>query len=99
MLVRIDKRIYSDNCISKAVYSLSDIYVILRSFISDKEEMIDIIPKQSTPEETVMADFLCRLNDYKLRSIIEEETHEIKTILYAKAFSDCNDIEATDMDE
>lgn len=99
MLVRIDKRIYSDNCITKAVYSLSNIYVFSRSFISDKEEVLDIVPKKSTPDETVMTDFLCRLNDYKLRSIIEEETHEIKTILYAKAFSDCNDIEATDMDE
>ena len=99
MIIRIDKRIYSDNCIAKAVYSLSEIYVTQRTFLTDEEEIIDIVPKQSTPEETVKAFFLSRLNDFKLRSIIEEETHEIRTILYAKAFSDCNDIEATDMDE
>jgi len=99
MIIRIDKRIYSDNCIAKAVYSLSDIYVIQRTFLSDKEEIIDIVPKQSTTDESIKDKFLCRLNDYKLRSIVEEETHEIRTILYAKAFSDCNDIEATDMDE
>lgn len=99
MLIRIDKRIYSDNCIAKAVYSLSDIYVAQRAFISDEEEIVDIVPKQSTPDETIKADLLCRLNDYKLRSIIEKETHEIRTILYAKAFTDCNDIEATDLDE
>lgn len=99
MLIRIDKRIYSDNCIAKAVYSLSDIYVAQRTFISDEEETIDIISKRPTPDETVKADLLCRLNDYKLRSIIEEETHEIRTILYAKAFTECNDIEATDLDE
>ena len=33
------------------------------------------------------------LNDYKLRQIIEEETHDIRIILYAKAFSDFDELE------
>ena len=33
------------------------------------------------------------LNDYKLRQIIEEETHDIRVILYAKAFSDFDELE------
>ena len=99
MLIRIDKRIYTDNCIAKTVYSLSDTYVIQRTFLSDNEEMIDIISKQSKPDDVIKAELLCRLNDYLLRSIIEDETHEIRTILYAKAFSDFNDIDEKDLDE
>lgn len=34
-----------------------------------------------------------QLNDYKLREIVEKETHDIRTILYAKAFADCEDLE------
>jgi His-Xaa-Ser system protein HxsD len=33
------------------------------------------------------------LNDYKLRDIIESETHDIKTILYAKAFVDDEELD------
>ena len=36
------------------------------------------------------------LNDYKLRQIIEDETHDIRTILYAKAFADFDDIDSND---
>lgn len=31
------------------------------------------------------------LNDYKLRQIIENETHDIRTILYIKAFGDIDE--------
>ena len=34
------------------------------------------------------------LNDYKLRQVIEDETHDIRTILYAKAFADFDDIDS-----
>ncbi len=37
------------------------------------------------------------LNDYKLRQIIEEETHDIRTILYAKAFADFDDIDENEI--
>lgn len=36
------------------------------------------------------------LNDYKLRQVIEDETHDIRTILYAKAFADFDDIDSDD---
>lgn len=34
------------------------------------------------------------LSDYKLRQVIEDETHDIRTILYAKAFADFDDIDS-----
>ena len=43
--------------------------------------------------------FFEKLNDFKLRGIIDEETKEIRTILYAKAFGDFDDITEDDIIE
>ena len=98
MIINIDKRIYPDDCISKAVYSMADKYVIERSYLSETEESITIIPKSNTANEVVKGDLFNHLNDYKLRSIIEKETHDIRTILYAKAFADCDNVSEEDLD-
>lgn len=98
MTLRIDRRIYSDECISKAIYALAAKYSFRRSFVSEVEEDLIVIPKDDTEEDTVEADVFDSLNDYKLRCIIEKETHDIRIILYAKAFSDCEDIDETDLD-
>ena len=47
-------------------------------------------------EDTILAQFFNVLNDYKLRQVIEDETHDIRTILYAKAFADFDDIDSDD---
>ena len=53
--------------------------------------------KYTQPLKGIMQDddvermFLQRLNDYKLRQIVLEETKDIRTILYAKAFADYED--------
>ena len=88
----VDKRIYNDACISKAVYFLSNEISIVRSFISDNEELLDIKcgkELKSHYEERLIN----VLNDYKFRGIIESETHDIKTILYAKAFIDDEELD------
>ena len=93
----VDKRIYNDACISKAVYHLSNEMVITRSSISDSEELLAIrCDKES--EAKAEERLINVLNDYKLRTIIENETHDIKTILYAKAFIDDEDIDLPETD-
>lgn len=93
MQLLIDHRIYSDPCISKAIYSLSDLYSFNRKVIDDYLEQLTIIPANGHQEEADMQRvFLTRLNDYKLRQIIEDETHDIRTILYVKAFADFEEI-------
>ncbi len=89
MTVRIDRKIYSDSCISKTVYALADKYAILRS-VDGQDEVLDVRPVEveTRPEELVRKDIVNTLNDFKLRCIIEEETKDIKTIIYAKAFAD-----------
>lgn len=98
MTLRIDRRIYSDECISKAIYNLAGRYSFKRSLVSEVGENLIVTPKADTEEDTIKMDVFDSLNDYKLRCIIEKETHDIRTILYAKAFSDCEDIDDADLD-
>ena len=87
MKIKIDRRLYSDECISKAVYWFTDRYTISRSLKTNDIELIRFSPIANNIEEPDLEHtFLTRLNDFKLRQIVEKETHEIRTILYAKAF-------------
>ena len=94
MIIRIDKRIYSDSCISKCVYALADKYNIQRR-VQDEHELLEIQPLSNDgfQEESAKAEIVNTLNDFKLRCIIEEETKDIRTIIYAKAFADYTDPE------
>lgn len=98
MTINIDRRIYSDECISKSVYSLADRYAIKRVLLNNIEEELSVIPKNEVDNSIIRTDIINSLNDYKLRCVIEKETHDIRTILYAKAFTDCNDLAEDDMD-
>ncbi len=97
MTLKIDRRIYTDSCISKTVYDFLNHYVVERTLDGDFE-IISISPKEVCELKNIESDFLQKLNDYKLRQIIEEETKDIRTILYAKAFADCDDITEDDID-
>lgn len=85
MMVKVDRQIYDDVCISKAIYSLSDLYTFSRT-LSDGIEFIDVTSKSGDAvNESIVFD---ALNDFKLRGLINEETKNIRTILYAKAFGE-----------
>jgi His-Xaa-Ser system protein HxsD len=63
--------------------------------LHDGKEHITIEPIKtdiSINENDIQNLFLQRLNDYKLREIIREETKDINTILYLKAFADCDQL-------
>lgn len=90
MEIVIDRNIYTDSCISKTIYSFLKEYCFERS-LSENEETILVSSSKEIPS-SFREIFLSRLNDYKLRCIIEEETKDIRTILYAKAFADCEDL-------
>lgn len=94
MTLQLDRKIYSDSCISKVVYWLSDQYAINRH-IEDNVEKITI--EGLDDEACFKKIFFEKLNDYKLREIIESETKNIRTILYAKAFGDFDDITEEDI--
>lgn len=95
MIFRIDRRIYSDSCISKVVYWFSGQYAIDRH-IDCEEEIITI---EGGNDKKLKEEFFEKLNDYKLREVIEKETKDIRTILYAKAFGDFDDITEEEITE
>lgn len=88
MEITIDRSIYSDACISKAVYSLANYYTIRRT-LDGSTETLHITKLHTEDAATDIEKHIMNiLNDYKLRQIIEDETHDIRTILYIKAFGD-----------
>ena len=99
MRIQIDRNIYSDSCIDKAIYNLSDRFTISRKLVSSSIEELtvtikdDIINDEKT--EKVVID---TLNDFKLRDTIEKETHDIRVILYAKAFGDFDNVSDSDLE-
>ena len=102
MKIIVDKKVYSDYCISNAIYWLCSKYTCKRSQISDLEEQIDITPKNSDiiiSEDEVEEKFWSSMNDYKLREQVRNETKDIRTILYIKAFSDCDDVNDEELRE
>lgn len=96
MTLRIDRKIYPDSCISKVVYWLSDQYTIERRLEGDEELLsIDGEIDQDLLRKTILE----KLNDYKLRGIIDAETKDIRTILYAKAFGEFDDLTEEELTE
>jgi His-Xaa-Ser system protein HxsD len=94
--IRIDRQIYDDAAVSKAIYWHTADFVITRK-VNVNAEMITFQPKKNelseVEKETVLQKFNQDLNDYKLRQIIEQETTDIRTILYVKAFANNDNFE------
>ena len=89
MTLDIDRNIFSDSCISTVVYWFSGQYTIHRSLQGSIESLtIDKVPD----DKQFRLEFLQKLNDYKLREQIGKETKDIKTILYAKAFGEFDEL-------
>lgn len=100
MQIEIDHNIYSDSVISKVVYWLSGSYAIKRKLDGNAEILtITNIKNESIDEKALYGVVFQMLNDQKLRNIIEDETKDIRTILYAKAFADFDDLTEEDFTE
>lgn len=95
LTLSIDRTIFSDEVISKAVYWETNQYIINRQ-LSGSVESISFEPKaQCNEDENVLKErFLTRLNDIKVQQIINNETKDLRTILYIKAFANNDDFEA-----
>ena len=98
MTIKIDRRIYNDSVISKAIYWLSSDYIIIRSLLDDYTESLSISANDTNVADEILETKLMQtLNDFKLRQIIADETRDIKTILYAKAFAEDEELDEEDI--
>lgn len=100
MTLTIDRKIFNDAAISKTIYWMSGDFTFQRK-LDGEFEHITITPKYGVekPEREIEESFLDKLNDYKLRGIIANETKDIRTILYAKAFADDDNLSEEDLGE
>ena len=89
MTLNIDRNIFSDSCISTVIYWFSGQYTIQRSL---QESIETLTIDNVSDEKQFRLEFFQKLNDYKLREQIDQETKDIKTILYAKAFSEFDEL-------
>lgn len=99
MRLTLDRRIFSDRVISKAVYWLSGDYTISRNMKDDSTEEITSFAKSGdlADDKAFQRRLADALNDFKLREIVADETRDIKTILYAKAFAEDEDLNEDDI--
>lgn len=98
MIIRVDKRIYNDSVLSKAVYWMSGDYKIVRLTLDEfTEQIVFETTTEQQNSELIETRFLQLLNDFKLRQIVADETRDIKTILYAKAFAEDDDLHEEDI--
>lgn len=97
MNIKVDRRIYNDSVISKVVYWLSSDYTIVRTDLDEFTEQISLVSKDGDESEDLENKVWQMLNDFKLRQIVADETRDIKTILYAKAFAEDEDLSEEDI--
>ena len=95
LTISIDRAIFSDETISKAVYWETNQYSVSRR-LNGSTESISFEPKsQCNEDENALKErFLTRLNDFKVQQIVDNETKDLRTILYIKAFANNDDFEA-----
>lgn len=94
----IDLCVYEEKIITKVLYWLSAEYTIETS----KEQNCYKVILESTrsvnwaqEKQRISQQFV----DYQMRSIIQEETRDIRNILYIKAFANLDDFEEYDTEE
>lgn len=89
----LDRRIYSDAVLSKVTYRLSQNCAVERNLVDESCERWIVTPlldeETSSPPDaaTLRAQITRLLSDYKLRQIVDDETRDIRTVLYVKAFA------------
>lgn len=87
----VDKDIYNDEITSKVLYWLSGDFIITREKImgtSNEKIMLSYSNSLSKDDFKKLKARLSRLFiDQKTREIVRQETHDIRNILYVKAFA------------
>ncbi|MDM1530894.1 His-Xaa-Ser system protein HxsD [Myroides odoratimimus] len=87
--IKLNKEIFSKDAIMKCLYWYTNIFLIdITSNESDFFLKLDLIDKS---KESLLDDYKVKLNqdiiDFNLRDIITKETHNVRDLLIAKAFS------------
>ena len=84
----IDEKLYSKSVITKVLYWLSSDFTI--SSCADKDNVsveIEATTNSMVEWNAIKRSISTMLNDYRMRELIETETHDIRNILLTNGFS------------
>lgn len=85
--ISIDLKCYSESTISKVLYWLAGNYSI-SEYTDEGIRHIDLECNSAKCDwSKVKSDVSMKLIDFRLREQIEEQTKEVRTVLYLKAFA------------
>lgn len=87
----LDLKCYSETTISKVLYWLAGDFTISEY---TEENIRHIVLESNGPKldwSKVKADISMKLVDFRMREQVEEQTKEIRTVLYLKAFANLKD--------
>ena len=54
MIIQVDRNIYSESCIDKAIYNLSDRFTITRKLVSSATEELTVTIKDNTFNDVIV---------------------------------------------
>jgi His-Xaa-Ser system protein HxsD len=93
----IDSKIFSDAVITKTLYWIQNDYFVFWNSLNDNVVNIILEKKVGRISEEEFAKLKNQLNqnmiDFKTRNIVNQETKNIRDILYIKAFANGDDFE------
>jgi His-Xaa-Ser system protein HxsD len=93
----IDKTVFNDTVITKTLYWIQSDYFVYWNSLNDTINNIALEKKTSSISEEEFSKLKNQLNqdliDFKTRDIVNQETKNIRDILYIKAFANGEDFE------
>lgn len=96
--LNIDTNVFSKSVITKVLYWLNKDFVVQTSS-QDQMFLVELESKKDIDWNNMKNIISTLFNDFQMREVIESETHDIRNILYIKAFSNIDNFTEYDTEE
>ncbi|MBQ0022606.1 MAG: His-Xaa-Ser system protein HxsD [Prevotellaceae bacterium] len=94
----IDANMFSKSVIMKVLYWLNNDFVV-QTTSHESQLLVELESNNDTDWNIMKKTISTMLNDFQMREVIEKETHDIRNILYVKAFSNIDNFTEYDTEE
>jgi His-Xaa-Ser system protein HxsD len=94
-VVKVDSTLYSRQALLRTCYKFTERCYIFLSRSTDNPEIIlaNLTARQGDVDIQLVGEFFNELLDQSIRQDLREETHDIRTLIVAQAFSEGNLLE------
>lgn len=89
--LEIDTSLFSKSVVTKVLYWLNNNYTVMLS-CDDNIIKMELECVHGHDWDKVKKDISTMLSDYQMRELIEQETRDIRNILYVKAFANVDEL-------